>query len=149
MSKMDEVRQAMMQAMKERDKARKDALSMLLSSLKAQWIDKRADLTEEEENAVVLKEIKQAQETLESAPADHTELIETCRTRIAVYREFAPKQLTEEEIRQAVTEVLAALGIAAPTVRDKGAVMKQLMPRVKWKADGGLVNRVVESILTA
>lgn len=70
MSKIDMVRAEMMQAMKQKEKERKDALSLLLSALKAKFIDKRSELTEEEENAVVLKEIKQAQETLDSAPAD-------------------------------------------------------------------------------
>ena len=64
MSKIDEVRKEMMNAMKAGDKPRKEALSLLLSALKNKQIDKRAELTEEEENAVVLKEIKEAKETL-------------------------------------------------------------------------------------
>ena len=71
MSKIDTVRAAMMQAMKDKDKERKDALSLLLSALKSKQIDKRADLTEEEENAVIFREIKQAQETIDTTPADH------------------------------------------------------------------------------
>ena len=69
MSKIDTVRAAMMQAMKDKNKERKESLSMLLSALKNKAIDKRADLTEEEENAVVLKEIKQCQEAIDTAPA--------------------------------------------------------------------------------
>ena len=67
MSKIDTVRAAMMQAMKDKNKERKDALSLLLSALKSKQIDKRADLTEEEENAVIFREIKQAQETIDYA----------------------------------------------------------------------------------
>ena len=69
MSKIDDVRAAMVEAMKAKDKARKDSLSMLLSALKNAEINKREPLTEEEENAVVKKEIKQTQETYEMAPA--------------------------------------------------------------------------------
>lgn len=68
MSKMELVRAEMVKAMKSGEKERKDALSMLLAALKAKYIDKRADLTEDEENAVVQKEIKQTKETLETAP---------------------------------------------------------------------------------
>ena len=68
MSRIDEVRKAMQDAMKAKDKDRKDALSMLLAALKNKAIDKRADLTPEEENEVVLKEIKQTKETLELTP---------------------------------------------------------------------------------
>ena len=147
MSKIDTVRAAMMQAMKDGNKPRKDALSMLLTALKNKFIDKRADLTEDEENAVVLKEIKQCQETLESAPSDRTDIIEECKTRIAVYSEFAPKQMDENEIAEIIKTVLGELGITEPTAKDKGIIMKNLMPKVKGKADGGLVNRVLAGFM--
>ncbi|MDD5796216.1 MAG: GatB/YqeY domain-containing protein, partial [Oscillospiraceae bacterium] len=143
MSKIDEVRSAMMKAMKDKNKPRKDALSMLLSALKAKFIDKRADLTEEEENTIILREIKQAQETLESAPADKTDMIEECKLRIAVYSEFAPKMMNEQEIKEVVKSVLDEMGLENPTVKEKGLIMKNLMPKVKGKADGGLVNKIV------
>jgi len=143
MSKIDTVRGAMMQAMKDKDKARKDALSLLLAALKNKAIDKRADLTEEEENAVIFREIKQAQETVDTTPADRVQIIEEARLRIAVYSEFAPKLMDENEIRKVIADVLAELAIEKPTVKDKGRIMKTLMPRVKGKADGGLVNQVL------
>lgn len=143
MSKIDVVRSAMMQAMKDKDKARKDALSLLLAALKNKAIEKRADLTEEEENAVVFREIKQAQETVETTPSDRVQIIEEAKLRISVYGEFVPKLMDEEEIREVITAVLAQLQIEQPTVKDKGRIMKTLMPCVKGKADGGLVNRVL------
>ena len=143
MGKIEEVRKAMMAAMKSGDKPRKDALSMLLSALKSKQIDKRAELTEEEENTVILKEIKEAKETLETTPADRTETIEECQVRIAVYTEFAPRQMDEGEIRTVIDGVLKELGIEAPTPQDKGKIMKVLMPQVKGKADGKLVNALL------
>lgn len=148
MSKIDEVRSAMVAAMKARDKDRKDSLSALLSALKNKAIDKRADLTEEEENQVILKEIKQTQETLELTPPDRTDIIEECKSRIAVLQEFAPHMMDEAEIRAVAAEVLAELGIETPTAKDKGKIMKELMPRVKGKADGKLVNEVIASLLS-
>ena len=76
MSRVDVVRAAMVEAMKAKDKARKDSLSMLLSALKNAEIDKRSPLTEEEADAVVKKEIKQTKETLELAPADRADIRE-------------------------------------------------------------------------
>ena len=148
MSKIDEVRSAMVAAMKARDKDRKDSLSALLSALKNKAIDKRADLTEEDENQVILKEIKQTQETLELTPPDRTDIIEECKSRIAVLQEFAPHMMDEAEIRAVAAEVLAGLGIETPTAKDKGKIMKELMPRVKGKADGKLVNEVIASLLS-
>ena len=78
MSKTDEVRKAMVEAMKAKDKDTKDTLSLLLSALKNKAIDKRAELTEEEEIQVILKEIKQTKETMELAPADRVDIIEEC-----------------------------------------------------------------------
>lgn len=147
MSKIDEVRNEMMQAMKKKDKPRKDSLSMLLAALKNKAIDKREDLTEAEENEVILKEIKQTQETLDLTPADRTDIIEECQGRIAVYQEFAPKMMDEEEIRVVIKEVLKELEIETPTNKDKGKIMKQLMPQVKGKADGKLVNQVLGSMM--
>lgn len=147
MTKIEIVRNQMMQAMKNKDKERKDALSMLLSALKSKAIDKRADLTEQEENEVVLKEIKQAQETMESAPADRTDIIEECKNKINVYSEFAPKQMDENEIRQTIKDVLLSIGLENPTAKEKGIIMKNLMPLVKGKADGALVNKIVGEFL--
>lgn len=147
MSKIDEIRQAMVEAMKAKDKDRKDTLSMLLAALKNKAIDKRADLTEEEETQVVLKEIKQTKESLELTPVDRTDLIEDYKKRLAVLEEFAPKMMDADEIKAIVASVLADLGIEAPTAKDKGRIMKELMPKVKGKADGKLVNEIVGSFM--
>ena len=147
MSKIDEIRKAMVDAMKAKDKERKDTLSLLLAALKNKAIDKRADLTEEEESQVVLKEIKQTKESLDLTPADRTDLIEEYKNRIAVLEEFAPKMMDADEIKAVVAGVLSDLGIDAPTVKDKGRIMKDLMPKVKGKADGKLVNEIVGSFM--
>lgn len=148
MSKIDEIRAEMVTAMKNKDKARKDSLSMLLAALKNKAIDKRADLTEAEEFEVIKKEIKQTKETLEMAPADRTDIIEECKLRIQVLSEFAPEEMSEDAIREVVKEVIASLGIENPTAKEKGKIMKELMPKVKGKADGALVNQIVGEMLS-
>lgn len=147
MSKIDEVRAAMVAAMKAKDKETKETLSVLLGALKNKAIDKRADLTEEEEIQVILKEIKQTKETLEMTPADRTDIIEECKNRIAVLEQYAPKMMDTEEIKAVITATLAEVGIEAPTAKDKGKIMKVLMPKVKGKADGKLANEIFTSFL--
>ncbi len=147
MSMTDNVRKAMVEAMKAKDKETKDTLSMLLAALKNKAIDKREELTEEEEVQVVLKEIKQTKESLEMTPVDRTELIEEFKNRIAVLEQFAPKMMDADEIKAIIAGVLADLGIDAPTAKDKGKIMKELMPKVKGKADGKLVNEIVGSFM--
>lgn len=147
MSMIDEVRSQMMEAMKSKDKPRKDALSMLLSALKNKAIDKREDLTEAEEFEVVKKEMKQTKETMELAPEDREDIKEACRIRLSVYQEFAPEEMSEDAIRETVKQTIESLGITEPSGKDKGKVMKELMPKVKGRADGGLVNKIVGEML--
>ena len=147
MSMIDDVRSAMVAAMKAGDKERKASLSFLLSSLKNKAIDKREDLTAEEEAQVVLKEIKQVKETMSLTPEDRTDILTECEHRLAVLDEYAPKMMGEEDIKAVISNVLAELGIDEPTAKDKGRIMKELMPKVKGKADGKLVNEIVASMM--
>ena len=147
MTKIETVRAAMVAAMKAQDKPRKNALSMLLSALKNAEIDKREPLTEDEANVVVKKEIKQTQETYDTAPADRQDIRDEAAVSLAVYKEFAPADMTADQIREVIAQVLAELNIEAPAAKDKGAIMKVLMPRVKGKADGKVVNETLASMM--
>lgn len=143
MSKIDVIRAAMVEAMKAKDKSRKDSLSMLLSVLKNAEIDKRESLTEDEENAIIKKEIKQTQETFDTAPADRTDIREEAAARMSVYKEFVPEDMGIEQIKEIIEAVLAELELDKPQASDKGKIMKVLMPKVKGKADGKVVNEVL------
>ena len=147
MTKTQVVQQEMMKALKERQTERKAALSLLLSALKAAGKDAQRELTEAEEDAIIQKEIKQTKETMESAPASRTDILEECRFRIGVLSEFAPEEMGEEQIKAVIAAVLEELGIDAPSPKDKGVIMKNLMPRVRGKADGAVVNRLVAELL--
>lgn len=148
MTKTDTIRQATTQALKDHDKERREALSMILSALKLKAIDKREPLTPEEEDQVILKEIKQMQETIDTAPADRLDIIDKAKQRIAIYEEFAPKQMNAEEVKEEILAVFAELNLDAPTGKDKGIIMKNLMPKLKGKADGALINQVLAQLLS-
>lgn len=143
MALMDDVRAGMMAAMKNKDKVRKDALSALLAAMKSKAIDNKGVLTDEDAIAVVAKEIKQLKETLETAPESYVEVKEECAAKIAVLSEFMPKQMDVEEIKEVIRGVLAQLGLEKPEAKQKGIIMKNLMPLVKGKADGKLVNEIL------
>lgn len=149
MSRIDEVRASMVTAMKAKDKQRKEALSMLLAALKNFEIDKKdhTPITEEEADTVVKKEIRQSQETYDLAPEDRTEIREEAAFRIRVYKEFAPEDMSVEQIKEIIGSVLAELGIETPSPADKGKIMKALMPKVKGKADGKLVNETLAAMM--
>ena len=94
MNKTQQIQKEMMAALKAKNTPRKDALSLVLSALKAKAKDERRDLTEEEENALILREMKQTKETRDSAPADREDIKNECELRISVLSEFAPKEMT-------------------------------------------------------
>lgn len=144
MSKIDEIRGEMVKA---KDKARKDVLSLLLAELKNVEINNRTPLTDEEGNQVILKQIKQLKETLSLTPEDRQDIIDECNFSISVLEEYAPKMMDESEIKAVIEETLKELSIETPTAQDKGKIMKVLMPKVKGKADGKLVNQVLGSMM--
>ena len=143
MALTDDVRAGMMAAMKNKDKVRKDALSALLAAMKSKMIDNKGQLSEDDAIAVVAKEIKQLKETMDTAPESYVEVKEECAAKIAVLSEFMPKQMDEEEIKEVIRGVLAGLGLEKPEAKQKGIIMKNLMPLVKGKADGKLVNEIL------
>lgn len=143
MGMIDTVRSEMMTAMKNKDKVRKDALSALLAALKAKMIDNKGELSEEDAVAVVSREVKQLKETMETAPENYVDVIEECKAKIDILSEFMPKQMSEDEIKNVIKTVLAQLNIENPEAKQKGIIMKNLMPLVKGKADGKLVNEIL------
>lgn len=150
MKKEDYVRMCMVDAMKARDQETKDTLSLLLSALKNAEIDKQRELTEDEENEVVYKEIRQTQETLDMCPEDRTDIIEQCKRRIETLKKFAPELMDETQIRAVIEEVMLSLGFTSDnpvTKKSKGIIMKELMPKVKGKADGKLVSSILDGML--
>ena len=151
MAKKEAIRKDMYTAMKEGKKTLKDSLSMLLQAIQKAEKEKLKEkkppvLTDGEEASVIMKEISQLNETIRSCPAERTDILDACRERIAVYEKYAPVQMTEEEIRSEIADVLSELGIEAPTAKDRGRIMKTLMPRVKGRANGKDVNDAVSAL---
>ena len=145
--KIESVRNEMIKAMKNKDKRRKDALSMLLTALRNAEIDAKGALDETNENVVIKKEMKQLQETYDSAPDYRNDIKEDAEFRISVCKEFLPEDMTEDQIMNVINETLKELDIKNPSGKDKGVIMKNLMPKVKGKADGKLVNQMIMKIL--
>lgn len=145
---VEKIRSEMIHALKNGDKERKQTLSMLVSALDLAAKEKRSSLSEEEEFAVLRKELKQTKETLEEAQkANREDMIESANQRIIVIDSFLPALMDENAIKSVIDSVLMELGISAPTKGDKGKIMKVLMPKVKGKADGKLVNEVLMKCL--
>lgn len=139
----------MVAALKARNKFRKDVISSLVGAVKKTAIDKncRDNITEELVNAVLIKEQKTMQEMIDTCPAERAETLAAYNEKMKIIKEFAPQLLTDPvEIRASVEAILAEAGIE-PIKKNKGLVMKTLMPKFKGKADMGIVNQVIGEVL--
>ena len=145
MSKYETIREDMIKAMKDRNKQRKDVLSYLLGQIKNVSIDKRRDLTDDEVNEVINKQIKQTQDVLALTPKHRLDIIKENEFTISVLKEYQPVMMDENAIRHEIYATCSDMGIeiSSLTAKDKGKLMGKLMPRVKGKADGKLVNQIV------
>lgn len=135
------LRADMITAMKAKNKPRKEAISSLVSAAKKVAIDEgcREDIADELVDRVILKELKTAKEQLDSCPEDRTDLREEYQVRYDMIKEYAPKLMEEDEVRAFLTENFQEVLES----KNKGLIMKNVMPALKGKADGKMINRLV------
>lgn len=136
---------AMIAAMKAKDKPRKESISVLVSAVKKAGIDAgcRDDIPEDMVGQVILKEIKTVKEQIDTCPADRTELLAEYKARFEVMSEFAPKLMSAEEVREVLTEKFAEV----LATKNKGMIMKTVMAELKGKADGKVIGQVVAELI--
>lgn len=146
---LETLQAAMITAMKEKNKTRKDAISSLISAVKKAAIDKmcKDNITEALVDEVILKEKKTVQEMIDACPASRVDLHYEYEKRMAVICEFAPKLMTDAtDIKNVITTLLSEAQIE-PVKANKGQIMKVVMPAMKGKADMKIVNTVIAEIL--
>ncbi|MBN8208338.1 GatB/YqeY domain-containing protein [Bacillus sp. NTK071] len=147
MSLNDRLTADMKVAMKNKEKNKLSVIRMVKSSIQNESIKVGHDLTEEEELTVLTREVKQRKDSLlEFEKAGRSDLVQNLDEELSILSVYLPKQLSEEEVEQIVQEVISETG--ASSKKEMGKVMGALMPRVKGKADGGLVNRIVQKNLS-
>ncbi len=141
---METLQKDMIAAMKARDKVRKDAISSLVSAVKKVAIDEgcRDDIKEELVDRVILKEIKTVKEQIDTCPEERAELKAEYQARYDVFNEYAPKLMSEDEVKKYITEKFADV----VATKNKGQIMKAVMAELKGKADGKVINQVVAEL---
>lgn len=143
----ENLREELKDAMRSNDPLRKTTLRMALAEIKNQEIEKREELSEPEILNILQKEVKARRETIEGAEqADRQDLIAKAEAEIEVLEEFLPQQLPDDELRVLAEDVIEK--VEASSMADIGAVMGQLMPQIRGKADGKDANRIVRELLS-
>jgi uncharacterized protein YqeY len=146
MSAIQRLEEELREARLARDDARRDALSLLLSSLRAAEKDLQRELTEDEELQVLQRERKRRVEAAEAFQnAGREEQAAAEEAELAVLEEFMPAQMSEEELEEIVDDAIAEVG--ATSMRDLGRVMADVMPQVAGRADGSMVSQLVREKL--
>ena len=138
----------MLEALKSGDKFRADTLRYLLSAIHNAEISKGkgAVLTEEELAELLQKQAKQRQESMAAyKKGDRADLVEKEKKELEIIRGYLPKQLPEGEIKKLAEEAIKEVGAKGP--QEMGKVMGALMAKVKGRADGSIVSRVVKELL--
>ena len=148
MSLLERLNNDMKQAMKNKEKDKLSVIRMLKASIQNEALKLRKDkLTEDEDLTVLSRELKQRKDSLqEFSNAGRDDLVEKVQSEIKYVEVYMPQQLTEEEVTDIVKDTIASVG--ATSKADMGKVMGALMPKVKGKADGALVNKLVQQHLS-
>jgi uncharacterized protein YqeY len=146
MSLSDRLNEDMKQAMRGQEKFRLSVIRMVRSSIKNVEIDLRRSLEDNEVLDILNRELKQRKDSLQDfEKAGRDDLVEALKVEIEIIAEYMPTQLTEDEITVIVKQTIQETG--ASTKADMGKVMGALMPKVKGRSDGKLVNQVVQQLL--
>lgn len=142
---IEKIRADQVTAMKEKNQEKKLAISALIDAAKKIVIDKggdRVNIPDEIVTQVVLKEMKTIKEQIDSCPSDRTDLLDEFKRRYSYVESYAPKLLSKEEVIKLLNDKFADV-IAS---KNKGLIMKNIMPELKGKADGKLINEIVEEL---
>lgn len=145
MTMIERLREDMKTAMKEKNQNKKNAISSLIDAAKKIVIDKggdRVNIPDDLISQVVLKELKTIKEQIDSCPSDREDLLKEFKERFATVEAYAPQLMSKDEILKLVNEKFSEI-IAT---KNKGQIMKNIMPELKGKADGKLINEIVEEL---
>jgi uncharacterized protein YqeY len=138
----DELRQAL----RDRDRCRSSVIRLAMSAIHNAEIARRAPLEEADILGVIAKEAKQRRESIEAFKSGgRQDLVAQEEAELAILEEFLPKQMSRDEIVAAARRIIEEVG--AQGQRDKGRVMGKLIPQLKGRADGKVINEVVTELL--
>jgi len=147
MSLKDRLANDFKEAMKAKDRIKKDTVNLARAAIKQYEVDNREELDEQGVIAILTKQVKMRKDALSDfEKAGRTDLWDSYNKEIEILMEYLPKQLTEEELRTIVKETAADIGIESGR-QNMGKLIGAVMAKVKGLADGGQVKKIVEDLL--
>lgn len=147
MSIQQRLTEDMKSAMKARDKIRLSTIRMVINAIKIKEKEAGTELSDGDANAIIASEVKKRRDSAQAyRDGGRSDLVAIEENEIEILAEYMPEQMGEAEIRELARTIIEKVEALSP--KDMGKVMKELMPHVKGKADGAIVNKVVKELLT-
>ena len=138
----------LLEAVRKRDETRRSALRLLKSSIQYEEKAKGRDLQDDETVEVLSREAKKRRESIDAfRKANRSDLVSKEEVELAIVSEYLPKRLSREEVTLLARDVISEIGAQGPD--DRGKVMGKLMPQLRTRADGNMVNEIVAELLSA
>lgn len=146
MSLKQKLQEDLKASMKNKDTVRKSVVTLIRASIKQYEVDNRVELDEEGIIDIISKQLKQRRDGLiEFKKANREDLASETEAEIEVLKEYLPRQLSEEELNEIIKHTISEVG--ATSIKDMGKIMSAMMPKVKGRADGKLINELVKNNL--
>ena len=146
MSLKQKLQEDLKSSMKNKDAIKKSVITLIRSSIKQYEGDNRVELQDAEIVDLIAKQLKQTRDSREEfAKAGRDDLVSKAEAEIEVLKEYLPQQLSEEELNEIVISTISEVG--ATSMKDMKKIMTSIMPKVKGRADGKLINELVKKNL--
>lgn len=146
MSLKQKLQEDLKSSMKNKDTVKKSVITLVRASIKQYEVDNRVELSDDEIVDLIAKQLKQTRDSREEfAKASREDLVSKAEAEIEVLKEYLPQQLSEEELNKIVISTISEVG--ATSMKDMKKIMTSIMPKVKGRADGKLINELVKKHL--
>ncbi len=134
------------ESMKNKDSIKKNTITMIRASIKQIEVDERVEVDDNRIQDIISKQLKERRNSIEDfKKGDRQDLVDQTNEEIEILLNYLPKQLSEEELKEIVKEAIEEVN--AKSMKDIGTIMKTVMPKIKGRADGNLVNKIIKEIL--
>ena len=146
MSLKEKLMEDLKNSMKNKDTVRKNVVTMVRASIKQREVDERIELSDEDIIDIISKQVKEKRDVIEDfKKGGREDLVALTNKEMEILLEYLPKQLSEEDVEKIVRETITEIG--AKSIKDMGMVMKSVLPKIKGKSDGSLVNKIAKKYL--
>lgn len=146
MSLKEKLMEDLKDSMRSKDTIKKNTITMIRAAIKQKEVDERIDVSEEAILEIISKQLKEKRMAIEEFKKGQREdLVQLTENEIDILLEYLPKQLSEEEVEEIVAEAIKEIN--ATSMKDIGLIMKTVMPKVKGRTDGNIVNKMIKKII--